>query len=113
MPQDANASPSWYVKVVNKVVHPLEHLLEYLDDVICFDAGPIFHAANIVASFLRLPRYNLKLSPGKARTGATHTNAIDRIISPAGVSPHDEKVRALTHMPDPTKVKQNSCKTSQ
>ena len=106
MPQGANASPSWFVKVINKVVHGLDRVLAYLDDVICFDEDPISHVANIVAFFQRLRQYNLKLSPGKARIGATHANFLGHTISPAGVSPDGDKVRALTHMPYPTNVKQ-------
>ncbi|CAB1115342.1 unnamed protein product [Ectocarpus sp. CCAP 1310/34] len=50
--------------------------------------------------------YNLKLSPGKGRAGATHAIFLGHTISPAGVSPDGVKVRALTHMPPPTNVKQ-------
>lgn len=56
-------------------------------------------------AFQRLHRYNLKLSPGKARIGATHANFPGHNISPAGVSPYYGKVRALSHMPDSTNVK--------
>ncbi|CAB1117464.1 unnamed protein product [Ectocarpus sp. CCAP 1310/34] len=98
-----NASPSWFVKVTNRVVHGLERVLAYLDDVICFDEEPLGHVLNMIK---RLRQYNLKLSPGKARVGATHANFLGHTISPAGVSPNGVKVRALTHMPPPTNVKQ-------
>ncbi|CAB1107752.1 unnamed protein product [Ectocarpus sp. CCAP 1310/34] len=106
MPQGANASPSWFVKVINRVVHGLERVLAYLDDVICFDEEPLGHVLNLIEFFKRLRQYNLKLSPGKARVGATHANFLGHTISPGGVSPDGVKVRALTHMPPPTNVKQ-------
>ena len=106
MPQGANASPSWFVKVINRVVHGLDRVLAYLDDVICFDEEPLGHVLNMIEFFKRLRQYNLKLSPGKARVGATHANFLGHTISPAGVSPDGVKVRALTHMPPPTNVKQ-------
>ncbi|CAB1114482.1 unnamed protein product [Ectocarpus sp. CCAP 1310/34] len=106
MPQGANASPSWFVKVINRVVHGLERVLAYLDDVICFDEEPLGHVLNLIEFFKRLRQYNLKLSAGKARVGATHANFLGHTISPAGVSPDGVKVRALTHMPPPTNVKQ-------
>ncbi|CAB1101076.1 unnamed protein product [Ectocarpus sp. CCAP 1310/34] len=74
--------------------------------VICFDEEPLGHVLNLIEFFKRLRQYNLKLSPGKARVGATHANFLDHTISPAGVSPDGVKVRALTHMPPPTNVKQ-------
>ncbi|CAB1119117.1 unnamed protein product [Ectocarpus sp. CCAP 1310/34] len=106
MPQGANASPSWFVEVINRVVHGQERELAYLDDVICFDQEPLGHVMNLIEFFKRLRQYNLKLSPGRARVGATHANFLGHTISPAGVSPDGVKVRALTHMPPPTNVKQ-------
>ncbi|CAB1106948.1 unnamed protein product [Ectocarpus sp. CCAP 1310/34] len=87
MPQGANASLSWFVKVMNRV-EPLEHV------------------RNIIEFFRCLRKYNLKLSPGKARVGATHANFLGHTISPAGVSPDGDKVRALTKMAPPANVKQ-------
>lgn len=106
MPQGANAWPSWFVKVFNKVVYDLDRVLEFLDDVFCFDEDPISHVANVVAVFQHLRRYKLKLYPGKARIGATDANFPGHIISPVGVNPDGDKLLALTHMPDKGNVKQ-------
>ncbi|CAB1108996.1 unnamed protein product [Ectocarpus sp. CCAP 1310/34] len=95
MPQGANASPSWFVKVINRVVHGLERVLAYLDDAICFDEEPLGHVLNLIEFFKRLRQYNLKVSPGKARVGATHANFLGHTISPAGVSPDGVKLRSL------------------
>ncbi|CAB1117548.1 unnamed protein product [Ectocarpus sp. CCAP 1310/34] len=106
MPQGANVSPSLFVKVINRVVHGLERVLLYLDDVICFDEEPLGQVLSTIRFFKRLRQYNLKLPPGKARVGATHANFLGHTISPAVVSPDGVKVRALTHMLPPTNVKQ-------
>ncbi|CAB1109884.1 unnamed protein product [Ectocarpus sp. CCAP 1310/34] len=105
MPQGANASPSWFVKVINRVVHGLERVLAYLDNAFCFDEEPLGHVLNLIEFFKRQRQYNLKL-PGKARVGATQVNFLGHTISPAGVSPDGVQVRALTHMPPPPNVKQ-------
>ena len=57
---------------------------------------------------LRMPpkAENLKLSPSKARLGATDANFLGHSISPAGLCPNAEKVSALINMPMPTDVKQ-------
>ncbi|CAB1111666.1 unnamed protein product [Ectocarpus sp. CCAP 1310/34] len=104
--QGANASSPWFVKVINRVVHGLERVLAFLDDVICFDEEPLGHVLNIIEFFKRLRQYNLKLSPGKARVGATHAIFLGHTISPAAVSPDGVKVRVVTHMPPPKNVKQ-------
>ncbi|CAB1106574.1 unnamed protein product [Ectocarpus sp. CCAP 1310/34] len=87
MPQGANASPSWFVKVIKRVVHGLERVLAYLDDVICFDEEPLGHVLSLIEFSKRLRQYNLKLSPGKARVGATHANFLGHTISLPGVGP--------------------------
>ena len=106
MPQGSNAAPGWFVKVINEVTRGLERVVAYLDDVIVFDAGPSDHIPTIRAFFQRLRQYNLKLSPSKARLGATNADFLGHTISPAGVSPNADKVRALTDMPMPKDLKQ-------
>ena len=78
----------------------------YLDDVIVFDSDPVTHVRTIRSIFGRLRKHSLKLSPSKARLGATDANFLGHSISPAGLSPNSEKVPALTNMPMPTDVKQ-------
>ncbi|CAB1108007.1 unnamed protein product [Ectocarpus sp. CCAP 1310/34] len=70
------------------------------------DEDPLGHVLNLIEFFKRLGQYNLKLSPGKARVGATHANFLRHTISPAGAIPDGVKSRALTHMPSPTNVRQ-------
>ncbi|CAB1116631.1 unnamed protein product [Ectocarpus sp. CCAP 1310/34] len=75
---------TWFVKVINRVVHGLERVLAYLDDVIYFDEEPLGHVLNRIGFFKRLRQYNLNLSPGKARVVATHANFLGHTIFPAG-----------------------------
>ena len=78
----------------------------YLDDVIVFDFDPVAHVRTIRSLFERLRKHNIKLSPSKARLGATDANFLRHSISPAGLRPNAEKVPALTNIPMPTDVKQ-------
>lgn len=93
-------------RVINRVVQGLDRVMAYLDYVICFDGEPLAHVRNMIEFFKRLRHYNLKLSPGMARVGATHASFLGNTISPACVSPDGEKVRALAQMPPPANVKQ-------
>ena len=78
----------------------------YLDDVVVFDSDPVAHVRTIRSLFERFRKHNLKLSPSKARLGATDANFLGHSISPAGLRPNAEKVSALTNMLMPTDVKQ-------
>ena len=106
MPQGSSASPGWFVKVINEVIKGLKQVAAYLDDVIVFDSDPITHVQTIRSLFERLREHNLKLSPSKARLGATDANFLGHSISPAGLRPNAEKVSALINMPMPTDAKQ-------
>ena len=105
MPQGSSASPGWFVKVIKELIKDLKQVAAYLD-VIVFDSDPIAHIETIRSLFERLREHNLKLSPSKARLGATDANFLGHSISPAGLRPNAEKVSALINMPMPTDVKQ-------
>ena len=78
----------------------------YLDDVIVFDSDPIAHVQTIRFLFERLRKHDLKLSPSKARLGATDANFLSHSFSPAGLRPKAQKVSALVKIPMPEGVKQ-------
>ena len=80
--------------------------IAYLEDVIVFDSDPSTYVKTIRALFERLRKHNLKLSPSKARLGATDADFLSHSISPAGVRPNAEKLSALTLMPMPRDLKQ-------
>ena len=67
----SNASPGWSIKVINEAIKGVEHVATYLNDVIILDFDPTAHVKTMCARFVRLRKHNLKLSPSKARLGAT------------------------------------------
>ena len=93
MPQGSSASPGWFVKVFNEVIKNLKQVAAYLDDVIVFDSDPVAYVRTIFSLFERLRKHNLKLSPSKARLGATDANFLGQSISPADLRPNAEKCR--------------------
>ncbi|CAB1113095.1 unnamed protein product [Ectocarpus sp. CCAP 1310/34] len=106
MPQGANASLSWFVKDNLKLSPGKARVGATHANFLGHIISPASVSPDGVKGSSKLRQDNLKLSPGKARVGATHANFLGHIISPASVSPDGVKVRALTHMPPPTNVKQ-------
>ena len=94
------------MEVIGEVSKGLEQVVAYLDDVIVLDSDPSTHLKTVRALFERLCKHNLKVSPSKARIGATDADFLPHSISPAGVRPIAEKVSALTLMPMPRDLKQ-------
>ena len=70
------------VKVINEVIKGLKQVAAYLDDVIVVDSDLVAHVRTIRSFFERLRKHNLKLSPSKARLGATDANFLGHSISP-------------------------------
>ena len=106
MPQGSSAVPEWFVKVINEVLKGLANVAAYLDDLTMFDSDPSAHVLTITEPFKQLRKHNLKLSPSKAKIGATDNDFLCHTISPAGMRPNASKVAALTKMPMPTAPKQ-------
>ena len=88
------------------MIKGLKQVAAYLDNVTVFDSDPVAHARTIRSLFEGLRKHNLKLSPSKARLGATDANFLRHSISPVDLRPNAGKVSTLTNMPMPTDVKQ-------
>ena len=106
MPQGAATVPGCFQRLMQRVTDGLEHVLMYLDDAIAFDVTPLEHVRTLREFFSRLREHDLKLSPSKARLGATELDFLGHSISPAGLHPDTNKVRAMTEMPMPTNISQ-------
>ena len=74
--------------------------------MLSFDASPLEHVRTLREFLSRLRKHDLKLSPSKARLGATELDFLGHSISPAGLHPDTNKVRAMTEMPMPTNISQ-------
>lgn len=101
MPQDSNAAPGRFVKVISEVIKNLDRVAAYLDDVVVFYPDPMAHVANIRPLVERLRNHKLELSPAKVKLSAADADFLGHIISSSGVSPHVDKVAALTRRPCP------------
>ena len=105
IPQGSSVLPGWFVKVINEVIKGLAQVAAYLDDVIVFDSDPAAYVKTIRALFERLRKHNLKLSPSKARLGATDANFLGHSTSPAGIRPNAKQKSDLMKLPMPKNLK--------
>ena len=106
MPQGSSASPGWYVKMINEVIKDLNQVAAYLHAIVVLVFNPIVHIQTIRSLFGHLRKHTLKLSPSKARLGATDANFLGHSFSPAVLRLNAQKVSALINIPMPADVKQ-------
>ena len=69
-----------------------------LNDVIAFDPDPSAHVLNIKDLFKQLQKHNRKISPSKAKIGATDATCLGHANSPAGVRSNASTVAVLSKM---------------
>ena len=65
--------------MINEGIKGLASVAAYVDDVIVFDPDPSAHLLNIKQQFKQLRKHSLKLSPSKAKIGATDTDFLGHI----------------------------------
>ena len=87
MPQGAATAPGCFQRLMQRVTNGLEHVLMYLDDAIAFDASPLEHVRTLREFFSRFRKHDLKLSPSKARLGATELDLFRTLIFTSGFTP--------------------------
>ena len=79
--------------MIDEAIQGMGQVAAYLDDVIVFDFDPTAHVKTIRALFESLRKRNLKLSPSKARLGATDAIFLGHSIRPRVYAQMREKSR--------------------
>ena len=91
--------------MINGVIKGLVNVADYLVNVIVFDSDPSAHVLTITGLFKQFRKHNLKLSPSKAKIGATDVDFLGHTISPAGIWPNASKVAAIAKLTTPFDLK--------
>ena len=99
MPQGSSAAPWWFVKGINDVIKGLDRVAAYLDKFNVFNADPSLQVANMKEFVLLLRKHNVMLSLSKVTIGATDADFLGHTISPAGIMPNAQKVKARVKSP--------------
>ncbi|GBO24772.1 Retrovirus-related Pol polyprotein from transposon 297 [Araneus ventricosus] len=84
---------------MHEVLRGLNFCFVYLDDILCFSDNAEEHTSHLRALFQRLSSYGLKLNASKCVFGV-----IGRLITPEGVKPVLEKVKAVLEYRKPEAV---------
>ncbi len=102
MPFGLVNAPSTFQRMMNKVLHKLEHCRAYIDDIIIFSRTWAEHIEHITAVLERLLAAGLKLKLSKCTFGAAALKYLGYIVSADGISVDPDKVAAIHRLPRPT-----------
>jgi ribonuclease HI len=105
-PMGLQGSPASFARLMDHVMRGVNDCLTYIDDVLVHSRTMEAHLASLEEALLRLRRFGMKLNVQKSIFGAQQVQYLGYTISSAGVSPSDDKLRAIKECKPPQNVKQ-------
>merc|ERR1711893_128274 len=108
MPQDMRNAPVVFQSLMDLVLRGIQFKYEtvYIDDICIFSNTFEQHLAHLEEVFTRLRSANLKLHPKKCKFAVQEVTYLGHVLSPEGIKPNPDKVKAIASFPTPTKMKQ-------
>ena len=97
---------STFQRFMDELVRDLDFVYNYIDDILVASASPEEHVTHLCLLFERFQRYQVRINPGKCIFGASSLTFFRHIISPEGISPLPEKVKAQQDLQPPTSLRQ-------
>ena len=107
MPFGIASAPAIFQRMISKVLHGIEgkYAMTYLDDILIYSDSFENNLKHIEDIFQRLEKADLCLNKKKCHFVKKEIEYLDHIVSPKGLRPNPEKVRAIQTLDAPTTVK--------
>ena len=106
MPFGLRNAAGTFQRFMDEVVRDLDFVYNYIDDILVASASPEEHVTHRCLLFKRFQKNQVRINPGKCVFGASSLTFLGHIISPEGISPLPEKVKALQDLQPPTSLRQ-------
>ena len=98
-------APSYFQKLMNKVLNGLNFAFAYLDDIIIFSTTAEEHVRHIQIVIDRLKSAQLKLKKSKCAFFKKELYYLGHLLTTEGIKPQFEKVKAIHEMKPPNNPK--------
>ncbi|KAK8926340.1 hypothetical protein KSP39_PZI018276 [Platanthera zijinensis] len=96
--------PGWVSNVVMR--EKGRNLEVYVDDLLVKSKSAAEHVADLTETFATLRRYKMRLNPAKCVFGAGRGKFLGHLLTPLGVEPNPDKVKAIVEMASPRDSKE-------
>lgn len=106
MPFGLKNAPATFQRVMNHILKGITSCAVYLDDIIIFSTSLQEHINTLKIVFNRLRQYNLKIQLDKTNFLKKETEFLGHIITPDGVKPNPDKIKAIQNYPIPKTTKE-------
>ena len=97
-------APSIFQATMDKMLSGLDHVFCYVDDVLIATNNLAHHLEVLRQVLNRFARYNVRLNKVKCQFLKSETQYLGHQLSAEGISPLEDKVRAIQESPKPTNV---------
>jgi len=104
MPFGLTNAPATFQRLMNKLFSGCDwnFVFVYLDDLLVVSQSFEEHLIHVAKVIQRLQEAGLRLKPQKCAFAQLEINYLGHTLSPQGVKPNDDKVRAVKEFPTPT-----------
>jgi hypothetical protein len=107
MPFGLANAPSEFMRLVNKMLEqPSKYCIVFLDDIMIFSRTDAEHEKHVATVLDTLRRKGFRLKESKCAFGPEEALFFGFEVDGAGVSMTEEKVKAISHWPDPETPKE-------
>ena len=104
-PMGLKGSPSSFQRLMDLVMQDLGNTQCYIDDVLVHSPDIPQHLSHLRGCLERLREYNLKINLKKCAFGRQEVPYLGHVLTPEGVKPSMDKLKAVREFPEPSTVK--------
>lgn len=91
-----------FQRFMDKVTRGLDFVVVYIDDILVASPSHRVHHQHLRELFSRLQQYGLKVHPAKCVIGVEQIDFLGHRVTPSGITPLPQKVKAVKEFPIPT-----------
>ena len=109
MPFGLTGAPSSFQQMMDKIFRDLPFVSNYIDDLLIHSADEISHKQHLEEVFYHIQEVGLTLHGEKCRIGLSQVTYLGHVFSASGMTPDEEKVKAVQSWPIPNSVTAVHC----
>ena len=105
MPFGLRNAAQTFQRFIDQVLRGLSFCYAYIDDLLIASTSPAEHETHLRQVLQRLSDHGIVINPSKCVLGVTELDFLGHQVSPRGIYPLEEKVRAIREFPQPTSIR--------
>ena len=106
LPFGISSAPAIFQRTIENILQNLPHTCVYLDDILVTGKTESEHIKNPEEVLIRLKKAGLRLKKQKCSFMLPSVDYLGHSVTPEGLQPTKEKIRAITDAPVPTNLAQ-------